>query len=400
MAVDAGTLARVSTELWSPDDLRADPAAGFVAHGALGAGGGLLLLPLSERRAAADAMLRWTDVTPVRESAVRLAAWAALRCGLAQPALRSRLAIRTVGDGATSATTTGNEPTGSPSLHEYLAEAVGAPTVHLSCAFGTMRPNRKPIVRIHATDGSTLGFAKIGWNPLTEALVGLEADLLQSAAVDGLEQIRVPRVLHRGRWRDRAVCVTSPLVGRPAWRRPAAPGAEILLDVLRLGEITTSSLAEGPYRPTLERRLEAMTTDDRDAVADALARIDARFAAVSLRHGWWHGDWTPWNMRETAGRRSVWDWERSGPAVPVGFDAIHYEFHGRLARSTGRTAVDTLVAAVDAARPTLARLGQTEVEAVAALYAVEMRLRFDAPTSVGWLPGLVEGAVGRFITRP
>jgi hypothetical protein len=43
-----------------------------------------------------------------------------------------------------------------------------------------------------------------------------------------------------------------------------------------------------------------------------------------LTYGAWHGDWTPWNMAWRRDVLHVWDWERFAPAVPVGFDALHY----------------------------------------------------------------------------
>ncbi len=384
MAVTGAVRARLGEELWAPEDLSARPSAGFVEHAVVAAGGGLLVLPVRTRRASAAAMWRWTDTTPLRETSARLLASAALQLGLARPLLRDRIAIRTTTVAA-----------GEPSLHDYLAAAVGAPAVELSFAFGSMRPNRKPVVRIHAPNGRTLGFAKVGWNPLTEALVAVEADLLQSPAVSRLRRMVVPTVLHRGRWQGRSVVVTSPLIGRPPVRRPAPPDTEVLVELAGMAPRSDAAMAGSAYRRAIDERLGRLAPDERDGLADALTRIDERFGAEVLGHGAWHGDWTPWNMRTCGDRLIVWDWERSGSAVPVGFDALHYEFHRRLSSSPQRSSVDVLMDATAAAAATLEQLGQPAVEAVAALYAVEMHLRFESADSVGWLPGLVAGAAHR-----
>ena len=47
---------------------------------------------------------------------------------------------------------------------------------------------------------------------------------------------------------------------------------------------------------------------------------------VRFRFGAWHGDLTPWNAEWVDGRLHIWDWERTGGPVPLGFDAVHAEF--------------------------------------------------------------------------
>lgn len=375
---------RLATELWDPADLAAPGTAGFATHALLHAGDGLVALPTASRRSAAESMLRWTDGTTHAQTAVRLLGWAALRSGIVAPLLRDRVGVRT-----------GSAGSGEPSLHEFLAAAVGAPKVHLTCGFGTVRPNRKPIVRIHATDGRTLGFAKIGWNPLTEALVATEADLLSSSAVRDLRRIRVPEVLFRGRWRDHLVSVTAPVLGPLVVRRPPVPGLAVHEELAAMTPGPTEPLGRSSYRRSIATRAAGLAPQERDAVAAAEAVLDERWGDRPLRFGRWHGDWAPWNLRTVGNRLIVWDWERSAPGVPVGFDAVHLEFHRRLAAGASAPSSDTLTVAAAAAAPVVTALGQPDVDPVVLLYAIEMQLRFGAADAVAWLPGLVHGTTER-----
>jgi hypothetical protein len=93
------------------------------------------------------------------------------------------------------------------------------------------------------------------------------------------------------------------------------------------------------------------------ATLDAvLARLEGR-AATRLAFGSWHGDWGPWNLRATQGRLLVWDWERSGDGVPLGFDLLHFGYQTAL-QGLGRPPHAAAAAARDRAAPHLAELGQ------------------------------------------
>jgi hypothetical protein len=93
------------------------------------------------------------------------------------------------------------------------------------------------------------------------------------------------------------------------------------------------------------------------AALDAvLERLEGR-AATRLAFGTWHGDWGPWNLRSTPGRLLVWDWERSGDGVPLGFDLLHFGFQTAL-QGRGQPPAAAAATARDRAAPHLAELGQ------------------------------------------
>jgi len=92
-------------------------------------------------------------------------------------------------------------------------------------------------------------------------------------------------------------------------------------------------------------RLDALTARDVELRADgsnpaeearalstAADQLIADAGDVELTFGAWHGDWTPWNMATTSSSLLVWDWERFTTGVPIGFDAIHFDFQRLLVR--------------------------------------------------------------------
>ncbi|MCP4308160.1 MAG: hypothetical protein GY788_25445 [bacterium] len=382
----SATASRLTTELWTEDDLApgAKPSAGFHPHALIKGGDALLMVPMTPGRARAAPLLRWTDSMGLKTIAARYGAWLALRTGLARPWLRTTIGIRT----------SGNDH-GDPALHEYLARALDVPAVVVAGAWGPPRPNQKPVLRIFDHRGATLGFAKVGWNRLTRELVETEANFLATAPA--LRTMRVPPLIHHGVWRKRVISIAKPLMGRAPIRRSGPPSPDVLAELVNLSVRHTATLGQSSYRQAIPSRFP----DGLGGVTGAIAIIDERWANTELAWGQWHGDWTPWNMRHEDDRVIVWDWERTAPSVPVGFDAIHYRFHAALAE--GQPPGQALSDAVAAATPTLSRLGVSKdsIPAVGALYALEMQMRFapypgeDLP-EVAWLPGLLDEAIRRF----
>jgi|GEM_PF-5859122 len=226
VAVVSADVSRLTAELWRAGDVipatkGSAPGAGYAIHGLVSARGALAVLPLEQPVAAAAAMVRWTDATTWGDAGRRAAAWVGLRTGLAAPLVRRRVALRVTG---------GDGP--EPALNEYMAAAVGVPQATVSVAFGSPRPNQKPIVRIHDTGGATLGYAKVAWNPLTTALVDTETAFLASAASRTLRRIRIAKVLHTGTWGGRNIAVVAPLSGSPGLRRTTPPGPAVLEELV------------------------------------------------------------------------------------------------------------------------------------------------------------------------
>ncbi|MFF5111556.1 hypothetical protein [Streptosporangium sp. NPDC000509] len=253
---------------------------------------------------------------------------------------------------------------------------------HLSEVFGTAvrvtlrvrparRANRKPILEARAADGP-IAFVKIGDTDLTRELVSHEARTLGLLAGVPLKTVVPPAVLHHGTWRGLSVLALTPL---PV-RRGRIPG-DVLVDAIdeiaRIpgGDVpdrapAASDPASGDHLPGKTARAGRPSLGDPVAGApasgDPLPGKPARAGHALLgvpaggspapesggleeRSFSWHGDLTPWNIsRGPDGRLLVWDWERFGTGVPLGFDAVHHFFQRALRRADPATAARACVA--------------------------------------------------------
>lgn len=270
-----------------------------------------LLVPPG-RRAAAAAVRRYGEPGSLRTQVAVRALSLGLRTGAGRVVLRDRR-LQVLAS------------PGTPSIESYLRDALGV-DIAISMHLGAARANRKPVLQLLTSDGTTVGFAKIGINPLTSALVKAERAVLARLGGTGMRNLAVPRVLHFGSWQGLTVMVLSPL---PVWqRRTSLPPGRLALAMAEVAGVTGISvepLAAGHYWATLGQRLNsADDTDDRGRLLRALETVRSRGGSTVLRFGAWHGDWTPWNMASTRTGLLVWDWERFTTGVPLGFDVLHH----------------------------------------------------------------------------
>ena len=349
----------------------------------------LLVLPLLGRRATVRALLARSALQSRANLLLRAAAAAAAVLGFARlPVGRLTVARR---HDATPA------PPEEPLL-ELLGRQLGA-TVSALVVLGPRDANRKPVLELVDETGVCVGFAKIGWNAPTRALVDNEARSLRRL-LDGppaADLVQVPAVLMHRSVGDLTVLVTAPMPRKArAWPNAAAPStaavaatAAALSPTGRVEEVPLVALG------LWERQRAELRGDCRGETAAGilLQALDAALGAaphdVSVPVGGWHGDWAPWNLATVDGQAWAWDWEHASPDMPVGFDALHYRFAVLLHvdRLPTAAAVDRLRNGADAL---LTALG-VPAEATGALvtgYLVERwlrahRLRHDGG---GWDP--------------
>lgn len=333
-----------------------------------------MLLPTARRPAAAA--LRAYGGHASRGARVRSRlAGAALGLGLGPVLFRDRL---TVGD-----------PAGG--ITAELRRILGRP-VQVAVRGGPPRANRKPVLVVLAPDGAVLAFAKLATTPLAAALVRTEADALRSLAERPLASLRAPRLLDCVAWQGHSLLVQEPL---PVGGAHAVSEAAL---VTAMAELATSqgvrSLPWGATEHAASVRARLAGTP-RSAAADAVSQAVEALAACSLPLpiGCWHGDWTRWNCAESRGTVLVWDWERFATGVPVGFDVLHHELQGALARTaTPSPAQPRALLATAAGR--LAPLGltarQAEVTAVAYLIEIAGRYLADDQAAAGARIGSVD----------
>ncbi|MDH4365889.1 MAG: hypothetical protein OEY70_17570, partial [Acidimicrobiia bacterium] len=238
---------------------------------------------------------------------------------------------------------------------DHLARALGEPELAVAVTLGPRRRNRKPVLQLIRPDGSVVGFAKIGWSPLTAELVDNEADALRLVAgrVDPAVVV-APDVLLHDRWDSRSVAVLSPLrPAGPALPRPTPGGA----DPNGLAGVAAAIAACEPAAPRPVGALPLLAGWAADGLGDTvdLDRLAERHQGVELATGLWHGDLTPWNLTTRGATTWVWDWELAGAGRPVGLDLLHHRFEYHR-RRRGATTTDAMTAAIVDAPSVLAPL--------------------------------------------
>lgn len=330
-----------------------------------------LLVPLASKKAAARSLRGYSYPARTYMRVARALFGIGIRAGVSQHLLRDRLAISVGDEGSASVRS-------QLLLNEHLGEIFGR-DVEIAVRIGPARPNRKPLVQVLSREGDVLGYAKAGWNDLTRALVRNEASILRDLdRRRGDFQFDIPRVIHFGRWRDLEVLVVSPLNGRSLQRGPL-PLSLVLAatrDVAALSPTAHEALKDSRYwREARERLTRVENERPLGSIADL---IEERYGDEVVALGSWHGDWAPWNMALRPGKLGIWDWERSGRVVPVGLDAVHFDFHVALRAASND--------AVEAVRRTLAREGAL-LNALAlprrlerlllSLHLLEMSLRWE-----------------------
>lgn len=324
-----------------------------------------LLVP-AERRPGAAAVRRYGEPGSARSALAARALSAALASGIGARLIRSRVMVRV--------------PPGAQTIESRLSSMLGQRVV-VSVHLGAARANRKPVLQLLTPAGETIGFAKVGVNPLTSDLVSGEREALGRLGAAGLRELRVPQVLGHERWNGLQILVLSAL---PVWqkRRPLAPGQldRAMAEVAGLAGVTRFPFAASEYWALLTSRLEAAGDGPEPAaLASALGELAGLAGAAELGFGSWHGDWTPWNMACTAGGLLLWDWERFTWPAPVGFDALHYWLQAEVT-GTRRDPAQAAAACVQRAPLLLDPFGVAGRQArlTALLYLADLSVRYVA----------------------
>jgi hypothetical protein len=324
---------------------------------------GRFLVPADSKATAARSLLAYNGLRPLRVRAVRAAMGWALRAGAAGSLSEPRRMVA---------------PADAPVLLDHLADVLGESRIVFA---GTEKGGSgfvTPVLQLFTPDGTSIGFAKIGWDPVTIDMVRAEADGLELAGRAGWDGMRVPEVRWRGQWQDLELLVTAPMPQRVRrLRLSELPPVEPLLDVALLdGPLVRQTVTASPY---WDGAL-ATAVDERAAGRDELTRhlesVARDFGDAELAFGRWHGDWVEWNLARAGADLWVWDWAYSAPGVPLGFDLLQF-FHLRhrvLREEPGELALQH---AADEAQPGLGRMGITadERRAVVALHRAEVLLR-------------------------
>jgi hypothetical protein len=324
---------------------------------------GRFLVPATSRATAARSLLSYNRLRPRRVRTVRAAMGWALRAGAAGLLSEPRRIVA----GPEAAV-----------LLDHLATALDEPRVVFAATEKGGSGFVTPVLQLFSPDGRSVGFAKIGWDPVTADMIRTEADALQRAAGAGWDSVSVPAVRWCGDWEGLSLLVTAPMPRdvrrlRESELPPIAP----LRDVATLdGPTRREVVTDSQYWVDACATAEIAAAAGRDVLPRHLDTVARDHGTVDLELGRWHGDWVEWNLARAGGRLFAWDWAYSAPGVPVGFDLLQF-FHLRHRVLRDEPADVALARAAEDARPGLAELGipSEQVPAVIALHHAEVLLR-------------------------
>jgi hypothetical protein len=329
------------------------------------------LLPLASRKVTAASLLAYNALRPPKVRAGRAAVGLLARVGALG---LTRAPILSV-----------HAPERDLLLSSFLADQLGEPELHAAIGIRPPDPHHKPTLQLFDAHGRPRGYAKIGWNDGTRAMVRAEAATLAELPT-GNGFPPAPRLILHTQWNGREIAVIEPMPRRVRRiSKPDSPRLDAMLAVARWGSSATETQ---PVTALLAGwRARAEGADRR--IHTAIDKLDQE---LTLEFGNWHGDWVPWNMARHKGGLLVWDWENRAPGVPVGFDLAHQAFQTALS-TQGRPAAECATAVDEALRRHGAALGLADPvrqRFVADAYLVELWLRTYELSGggAGWNPKL------------
>lgn len=274
-------------------------------------------------------------------------------------------------------------------LDRYLAGVLQQEDLTTAISFGSLRPNRKPVLQATSPDGAVIAYAKVGWNELTRAIVANEASALSRWAAVGPRTFDMPGLIHRGTWGGFEIIVTSAIEHLP-WRK-RRPDDRLLHDAMweiaTMSDVSTLPLAATPMWSDIRSRSKHVGGRVGEQCLELERRFEDRFGDLELNVGSWHGDWAPWNMITRGSRISVWDWERFRDGVPLGLDAAHFAHQTHLT-DVHHDHVAAARIAMKTCSPMMRALGvdPKHQPPIFAYYLFELFLRYESATQERVLP--------------
>jgi len=276
-------------------------------------------------------------------------------------------------------------PADSPCIEDPLRAVLGRESLHLTMPVGPPRANRKPVLQVTDDSGRVLAYAKVGHNELTRELVRREAEALRRLQAIPLTQVRTPRVVELVDWRELSVLVLEPLDvevrrvrGRTARQRLLA----VVDEIARVDGVTNLRWDQSPLRAKLIREAARCGA----LAAPLVHALDELAQDVAVATGAWHGDLNPGNVALTDDRCPVWDWERFGQQVPLGFDLLHHDLHRDITvrgEDPRRAAQGLVTAAPDLLSPLGVAPEAADLVARAYLVTLAQRYVHDGQASAG-----------------
>ncbi len=212
-------------------------------------------------------------------------------------------------------------------LFEYLKEALQEKKLDFAVSLGTPGPHRKPVIQLTNANDTVIGYAKVGWNGVTNSLVKNEADTINDLSQGSFHSFCKPSLLHAGWWHNRYLTIQSSPKGTlsPA---PKTLTSHYLNMVEELADLNIK------YMPIKESAFWSSLLDNLKNVKGGfylgilkrkiIPKIDKSFGDTPLPFHMSHGDLAPWNAYIKDEKLYLYDWEYSRSDAPGGWDLLHF----------------------------------------------------------------------------
>lgn len=211
------------------------------------------------------------------------------------------------------------------SLFDGLFDDLPGGEVECSIFGGTPGPHRKVVMQLYR-GREVLAYCKITDNPAVAELFDAEAGNLRHLHDRGVS--RIPRVLACGEVHGLSVFCQSNVSDVKRTTVTLTDRHCAFLTDLRCRTAIRMPFEDTDYHATLLRlRSDAERVDDgrlRDAVLDAIDLVNGWYGGRTVNFGFYHGDFTPWNIADTGEHIAVFDFEYAKRTYPPYLDACHF----------------------------------------------------------------------------
>lgn len=192
-------------------------------------------------------------------------------------------------------------------------------------SLGTPMACQKLTVQAMSPSGEILAFIKIPLGPEAQARIQTEVDFLERLSRFPKMRSRIPRLLSCADLGNGRILVQTPLPGSPGPIVLTNSHSEFLRDLHACDSAkypgTLLVRETSDLWGCLARGLDASWQDlALEAFRVAARELDKRELMCAPAHG----DFAPWNTRETTGQLSCFDWESAHWRAPVDWDKFHF----------------------------------------------------------------------------
>lgn len=208
---------------------------------------------------------------------------------------------------------------------QTLRKVFGQRDLVFAVSLGTPGPHRKPVIQIMTPSGEALGYAKVGWNEATRALVRNEVRVLQMLQDEDLP-FDVPQVLYADYNGERALCVQGapPAGARTDAQELTAEHIEALCS-LACRNLRRRPLEESRFwQCIIERAQQVQNRWWQHFLNRMLESVRQEWIDQEVPFHFAHGDFAPWNALRINNRLYLFDWEYAQEEMPAGYDLFHF----------------------------------------------------------------------------